>query len=314
MQQQAVQVFGFFLTPGFSLPAYTSLAEAFRIANDLAGKTLFRWYTVALDRELVRSASGLYVQPDVDITSTIGFNKLAVISSLDSHLYEDKKVFQWLRKLDSQGCELGGITSGSWVLARAKLLDGYRCTLHWQELDAFKESYPKLHATNTLFEIDRNRFTCASGMAALDMIIRMIVIDYGYQFAVNINNRLVRERIREGEERQLLPSYLHSKPIKRAVELMQKNIERPLPLEQIAQASLISQRQLARLFKTHVAATPQQYYSHIRLDRAASLLRQCDLSITEIALAAGFENLAYFSAAFKQRYLKSPSQYRSESP
>lgn len=303
-------IFGFFLTEGFSLPAYTSLAESFRIANDIAGRELFRWYTVGRTSELLRSASGLLVKPDMNISTTTEFHQLAVISSLNSSQYNNKATFQWLRRLNRQGCALGGITSGCWILARANLLRGYRCTLHWQDSQAFKETYPELQVNNTLYEIDRNRFSCASGLAALDMILQMIVTRYGYAFAQKINDRLINERLRLGQEPQLLYRHIPNSIVKRAVGLMEANIDVPLTLENIATQSSISSRQLARLFKRYIGITPQQHYLTLRLEKAISLLQQTDLTITQIAIATGFENLAHFSLAFKKHTSSSPSQYR----
>ena len=303
-------VFGFFLTADFSLPAYTSIAETFRIANDIAGCTLFRWYTIGRTTDVLRSASNLLVKPDMDINTTTSFHQVAIISSLNSHQYHDKATFQWLRRLNNEGCALGGITSGCWILAKANLLRGYRFTLHWQDSQAFKETYPELSVSDTLYEIDRNRFSCASGLAALDMVLQMIVTWYGYELAQKINDRLINERFRLGNEHQLLYRHIPNPTVKHAVELMDKNIEMPLSLDNVANQCSVSTRQLLRLFKTHVGTSPQQQYLALRLDKAVSLLQQTNLTMTEIAIATGFANLSYFSIAFSKRALISPSQYR----
>jgi transcriptional regulator GlxA family with amidase domain len=312
LDQKNELVFGFFLTEGFSLPAYTSIAETFRIANDIAGCTLFRWYTIGRTTDLLRSASNLSVRPDMDITTTTSFHQVAIISSLNSHQYQDKTTFQWLRRLNNQGCALGGITSGCWILAKANLLKGYRFTLHWQDSQAFKESYPELPVSDTLYEIDRNRFSCASGLAALDMVLQMIVDRYGYELAQKINDRLINERFRSGNEHQVLYRHLPNPTVKQAVEAMDKNIEMPLSLDKVASQCSVSSRQLLRLFKTHVGASPQQHYLTLRLDKAVLLLQQTNLTMTEIAIATGFANLSYFSVAFSKRALISPSRYRKK--
>jgi transcriptional regulator GlxA family with amidase domain len=309
---ESEQIFGFFLTEGFSLPAYTSLSETFRIANEIAGTPLFRWYSVGRTRDLIRSASGLWTQPDMDIGTTERFHHLAVISSRNSHLYNDRTVMRGLRQLDRYGCALGGITSGTWLLARAGLLDGYRCTLHWRELQAFKETYPGLDVTESLYEIDRNRFSCSGGFAALDMILHIIVTQYGYELASQINHRLLNERFRAGGEPQLLHPHIPNAIVRQAILKMEQSLETPVSLKEIAKGCSISPRHLARLFDRYLGMTPQQQYVALRLDRAASLLRQTYMSMTEIAVATGFENLSHFSLAFKKRYLQSPSRFRKQ--
>ncbi len=63
------------------------------------------------------------------------------------------------------------LCTGSHVLAHAGLLDGYSCTIHWENLPGFREEFPDIEVTDDLFAIDRNRYTCSGGMAALDQLV-----------------------------------------------------------------------------------------------------------------------------------------------
>src|SRR3546814_2150015 len=78
--------------------------------------------------------------------------------------------------MDRAGADIGALCTGSHVLAHAGLLDGHRCTIHWGNLASFAEEFPEIEVTAELFEIDRNRFTCAGGTAALDMVLNLIAL------------------------------------------------------------------------------------------------------------------------------------------
>ena len=65
---------------------------------------------------------------------------------------------------------MGGVSGGAYVLARSGLLDGYRATIHWEHLPAFSEEFPHVSVERNLFVIDRDRLTCAGGIAALDLM------------------------------------------------------------------------------------------------------------------------------------------------
>ena len=70
-----------------------------------------------------------------------------------------------LRRAPHRGRAIGALSTASYLLARAGLLDGYRCTIHWENRAAFEEDFPHLTITGTLYEIDRNRLTWSGGAA-----------------------------------------------------------------------------------------------------------------------------------------------------
>ena len=88
------------------------------------------------------------------------------------------------------------------ALADAGLLNDYRCTIHWENIESLAERYPRLNITATLFEADRNRFTCSGGMAALDMMIHSIRQDYGRELGMAVADQMLYTSIREPQDLQ----------------------------------------------------------------------------------------------------------------
>ena len=97
---------------------------------------------------------------------------------------------------------VGAVCTGTYVLARAGLLDGYRCTIHWENQDSLREQFPQIDVTEELFEIDRTRFTCAGGTAAIDMMLALIAHQQGQDVASGVTDQLIHHRMRDGDERQ----------------------------------------------------------------------------------------------------------------
>lgn len=75
--------------------------------------------------------------------------------------------------------------------------------------------------------------------------------------------------------------------VRKAIQLMEENLEVALPIPQICAHLGISQRQLDRLFRRFVRQGPAIYYRDIRLDRARGLVTQTDMRLSEVAVAAG---------------------------
>ena len=78
-------------------------------------------------------------------------------AGLNVHLLQDEAGLQWLRQLDKQGSVLGGICTGTYLLARGDFLNDHRCTIHWENLAAAREEFPHLVISPELYEIDRRR-------------------------------------------------------------------------------------------------------------------------------------------------------------
>ncbi len=175
-----------------------------------------------------------------DSTATAGrFGHIAVCSGLDAHLFQDKAVFAWLRRAARGGTHLGALSDGAFILARAGLLDGYHCTIHWQCLPGFMETFPHIDAGTELFRIDRNRFTASGGTATLDLMLHMIEEDHGRDLAIAVAEQLLHERIREDDQRQRMPLRVrlglgHPKVLE-VIALMEDHLEEPLSCVELAE-------------------------------------------------------------------------------
>jgi len=76
----------------------------------------------------------------------------------------------------------------------------------------------------------------------------------------------------------------------------------------------VGTRQLSRLFKRHLGATPIQVATTFRIQRAKRLLDETDLSITDIAFQAGFGSVRRFNSVFRKLYDRSPTDVRKRTP
>jgi AraC family transcriptional regulator len=96
----------------------------------------------------------------------------------------------------------------------------------------------------------------------------------------------------------------------RAKDFMASCFEQPLTLDEIAGIACLSPNHFLRTFQQAFQQTPHQYLTTQRLACAQSLLRQSELSVTDICFAVGFASLGSFSSLFKRRIGVSPEQFR----
>ncbi len=306
--------FGFLLTPEYSMIAFASAIEPLRMANRLSGKRLYQWTTYTVDGNAVMASNGLEIRPDAAITEASGLDTLFVCSGLDVEQASDRATLSWLKKLGQQRMNFGALCTGAHVLARAGLLDGYRCTLHWENIASMREAFPRVVVSYELFEIDRDRFTSAGGTAPLDMMLNLITQQIGADTATAISEAFACERIRGRHDRQRIPLQLRlgtSQPkLIETVSIMESNIEEPISLDELARHVGVSRRQLERLFQKHLNCVPTRYYLELRLARARQLLLQTSISIVDVAFACGFVSAPHFSKCYRDYFGIPPREER----
>ena len=111
-------------------------------------------------------------------------------------------------------------------------------------------------------------------------------------------------------------NYSHGIPEKRIWQMasvlakMEQDYAEPLSIADLADSVYLSERHFRRQFEDIYQQSPKAYLQNIRLNAAMQLLRQQELSITDIALACGFSDCNHFSRVFRQRFGISPTEYR----
>ncbi|TCQ09069.1 AraC family transcriptional regulator [Rhizobium sp. PP-F2F-G36] len=90
------------------------------------------------------------------------------------------------------------------------------------------------------------------------------------------------------------------------------NLEKPLPVEELARVSGLSRAHFSRVFSATEGMPPAEFVMRKRLQRAAKLLTQAaNLSVKEISLMSGFEEPNYFAKVFRRHFGASPTEFRT---
>ncbi|WP_043532157.1 GlxA family transcriptional regulator [Litchfieldella xinjiangensis] len=313
---QTPELIGFLLLPRFSMMAFFSAVEPLRIANRIADRELFKWWVISPEGEPVSASNGMTLLVDGSLETAPRLPSLAICSSFEPEDTLTHALLKWLNRLAQSNCVLGGLDTGSFILARAGLLEGQRVTMHWESLPAFRERFPEIEAVESLYEVGPRGFSCAGGAAAMDMTLDLITRRHGEALATAVSEQLIHARMRthQDQQRMALTQRLgtHKHALIEAVTLMEANIETPLGIKHIAERIGISLRQLQRLYEQELGERPRDYYLSIRLNHARQLLLETDRDILSVGLASGFTSASSFSRAYRQRYGMSPSLSRDK--
>ena len=306
--------FVFLTLPNYSLIALSTAVEALRMANRVTQEDVYHWTIASLDGSPQTASSGLSMSPTQAIEAIGPVDIVFVCGGVEVEHAVTTELLAVLRRLAQRHVALGSLCTGGYALAKAGLLDKYKAVIHWENMSALKEQFPRVIFSDQLFAIDRDRYTCSGGVAPLDLMLNIIKDQLGSDIAPMISEQFILDRIRNDQDRQHVPlqarvGLFHENLIE-AAALMESNIEEPLALDEIAALVGVSRRQIERLFKRYVGEVPTKYYLDMRLRRARTLLLQTAMSIMDIAVACGFQSPPHFSKCYRNLFGHTPSAER----
>jgi transcriptional regulator GlxA family with amidase domain len=300
---RSLQRVGFILVRNFALMSYASAIEPLRAAN------------LSLEGSSIASSSGIAVDCHDFAAHGDSCHTVFVCAGGGPADWTGTSVLHaGLRRLARQGVRIGGISSGSYVLAEAGLLNNRDFTIHWEHAPVLKETFPQLAPRQARFVIDGGRITCGGGVAPLDMMHAMIAERMGGDFARRVSDWFLHTAVAEPAAPQRGSAAERFGTTHAALlsilETMETTIEKPLDRSSMARFAGISSRHLDRLFREHRRSTFSDTYRDIRLRHARRLLEQSPLSISEIAYATGFSSAAHFTNCFKRLFGTTPKRVR----
>jgi len=249
-----------------------------------------------------------------DGASDGNLDRIFVCGGYNVEVASRRTTVECIKKFARDGVPLGALCTGAYALAKAGVIDGYRCSVSWVNLASIREKFPRIQFTDEIFTLDRGLMTCASGTASIDLMLTLIRQSHGAKLASEVSSQFNVERIRTPSDRQTVSlvtqiGFKH-RALLQAASWMEQHLEEPLPLEHIALRMNISLRQLERIFQRYLSVSPRQHYTSLRLERAHQLLQQTDMSVTDVAVACGFLSASQLGKVYRKVFGCTPSDNR----
>lgn len=310
---------GFLLLPRFTLTAFAGFVDALRLAADEGDRSRplhCTWSVVGEKGALIESSCGVSVVTSDDFTNPRNFDYVVVVGGLlHGGQRMSRGVLPYLRRAATAGVKLVGLCTGSFVLARAGLLDGHLACISWFHREEFLCEFPTCKVvSNQLYVVDRNRLTCAGGTSVVHLAAHIIERAVNRASAVKAL-RIMIER-QPQPSRTLQPEHVISERgsdslVKKAMLLLEQNLSTPLHIAKVARTLQIGRRQLERRFHRDIGLTPSDYRQQLRMERSHWLLEHTDLQVAEIALECGFQSSTHFGRVIRRVFACTPLQLRA---
>jgi len=312
--QSAAKRFVFLLLPNFSLIAFSNAVEALRLANRMARGTIYEWEIITEDGASVSCSAGLTMEVSNGLIELKREDTVLVCGGARVKQAVTTKLMNWSRREARRGVAFGGLCTGTYLLAKAGLLQDRRATIHWENRESLIEEFPDLEVSTAVFVVDKNRYSAAGGAAASDLLLYLIAADHGPDMANAVADQMIYTTARtlKDEQRLSIPTRIGVRHPKLAcvIKMMEGNLEEPISPPELAAQAGMSTRQLERLFRRYLNRSPKRYYMELRLQKARNLLMQTDMSVINVALASGFASPSHFSKCYRAHFDTTPYRER----
>jgi transcriptional regulator GlxA family with amidase domain len=308
---------GFLMFPGFPMACLTSAIEPLRAANEIVARREFVWRLLAETAAPVRSSAEIGFYPDETLQKSEGLDHLYLLAPPTAQFTDPRRSPARLRWLDRTGITLGAFSGGIFPLARAGLMEGRTCSVHWCYEAAFKAEFPLVAPSEQTILRDRRRNTVSGAGAVFDLMLLLVEERLGRDVMTEVACWFQHPFVRDEAAAQKVPLARTAgtiddlaPPIREAIRLFETHVEDPLRIPDVAAAIGLSGRHFERLFKRETGQSPLRYYHRLRLTKARQRVLYSQDSLRDIAVSVGYLNTSPMIRHYTEIFGVSPRDER----
>jgi len=256
-------------------------------------------------REEIGDSAGLHIgrlQHYEDVT--LGSGDYLFLPGFRSRILQQQQadkewdgVYEWIRNQHARGATICSVCIGAFLVAKAGLLDGRKCTTHWSVVPLLKKGFPKATVVDdVLFTGDPESaiYTSAGISSGIDLALHLLEEAHGPLFVHKVARDLV-VYLRRGHDHPQDSVYLNYRNhLHRGIHQLQDwligHLDRKMTIDEMAEMVNMSPRNLTRTFKVQTGISVHQYLTLLRLEQAKNLRYTPGITMRDIAQQCGFAN------------------------
>ncbi|MEI9417686.1 GlxA family transcriptional regulator [Mesorhizobium sp. Cs1321R2N1] len=299
---------------GSSIMCVASAVDPLRAANRISGETLFDFKLVSVTGEAPVTTCGLPVAVSGRFDANEATDVLVVVAGFGTQNYATSALLSALRRAARAARACGGVEAGTWLVARAGLLEGRSATTHWEDMEDFSSAFPGVDVRPDRYVIDGPVFTSGGASPTFDLMLHLIRRRLGMAVALDVASVFIYDQARAATDAQPLVSLGrldgYDPRLAQAIRLMESHVDQPLTIEAVARRAGVTARTLESIFRKSIGETPGAYYLRLRLGAARRLVVDTRIAMADIAGRTGFSSAAAFSRAFSRAFGEAPVRLR----
>ncbi|MBZ9990348.1 GlxA family transcriptional regulator [Mesorhizobium sp. BH1-1-5] len=304
----------FLVFSGSSIMCVASAVDPLRAANRISGETLFDFKLVSVTGEAPVTTCGLPVAVSGRFDAAEPTDMLVVVAGFGTQNYATSALLAGLRRAARAARACGGVEAGTWLVARAGLLESRSATTHWEDMEDFSTAFPGVDVRPDRYVIDGPVFTSGGASPTFDLMLHLVRTRLGMAAALDVASVFIYDQARAATDAQPLVSLGrldgYDPRLAQAIRLMEAHVDQPLTIDAVAKRAGVTARTLESIFRKSIGETPGAYYLRLRLSAARRLVVDTRIAMADIAGRTGFSSAAAFSRAFSRAFGEAPVRLR----
>ncbi|HSN62168.1 MAG TPA: helix-turn-helix domain-containing protein [Ferruginibacter sp.] len=240
----------------------------------------------------------------------------ALSGDMKTALELNKALVPWIVKQYNSGAEIASLCIGAFLLAQTRLLNGKKCSTHWNSANEFRQMFPEVQLVDGSIITEENGIYSSGGANSYWNLLLYLVEKYtdrdtailaSKYFAIDIN--------RESQSAFMLfqgQKGHDDEAILLAQDFIENNYADKITVDMLADKFAIGRRSFERRFKKATNNTVVEYLQRVKIEAAKRSFESSRKNITEVMFDVGYTDTKAFRTVFKKITGLTPIEYRNK--
>ncbi|UEG49666.1 helix-turn-helix domain-containing protein [Ferruginibacter lapsinanis] len=240
----------------------------------------------------------------------------AISGDIATALALNKKAVPWIVSQHKKGAEVASLCIGAFLLASTGLLNGKKCSTHWNAANEFRAMFPEVELVDGSVITEEQGIYSSGGANSYWSLLLHLVEKYtdretailaSKYFAVDIDrNSQAAFAMFQGQKEHT------DDAIKQAQEYIEKNIEDRIAVDELAERVALGRRSFERRFKQATNNSVLEYIQRVKIESAKRSFENSRKNINEVMYNVGYTDTKAFRTVFKKVTGLTPVEYRNK--
>ncbi len=304
------------------ISTYMAFMQAEKHCQRMGRKPVFEKIVLAGISDKVEVYNGMFSVNPIEDLSEVKNTDLIIIPAFlpqtdpGNNINLNKRVTRWLVTQYKNGAQVASLCTGAYLLASTGLVDGKKCSIHWNDAGTFRNMFPDVNlVADQVITYEHGLYTCGGAFSFMNLILYLLEKYYGREMAVLCSKLFQVDIDRSSQSPYMIFNGQKShedEVVLKAQEILEKHKQEKFSTEKLAKKLSVSRRSLDRRFIKATGNTPLEYLQRVKIESAKKRLESSRKTVQEIMYEAGYTDLRAFRQVFRKITGLSPIEYRNK--